>query len=96
MTMSRRFDLYFLKIRRIVINTADDTSTYQVMWASLEVHDNVVQMLLERGADVDAKGGHYRNALEAACSGRALQDSADAATIWHRSTDTLSAPFQMA
>jgi ankyrin repeat protein len=29
-------------------------------------HDSVVTLLLEKGADVNAQGGHYGNALQAA------------------------------
>ena len=29
-------------------------------------HDKMVQMLLEKGADVNAQGGYYGNALQAA------------------------------
>ncbi|KAJ5963373.1 uncharacterized protein N7479_003249 [Penicillium vulpinum] len=50
------------------INTADDTGTYPLMYASIYGYDKVVQVLLEQGADVNAEGGHYRNALQAACS----------------------------
>ena len=35
----------------------------------LEDTTMIVQMLLEHGADVNAQGGHYGNALQAACSG---------------------------
>ena len=34
-----------------------------------EGHDKIVQLLLEKGAEVNAQGGHYGNALQAACSG---------------------------
>lgn len=49
------------------VNTADDTTTYPVMWASLNGHDRIVELLLERGADANAQGGRYGNALQAAC-----------------------------
>jgi ankyrin repeat protein len=49
------------------VNAPDDTATYPVMWASINGHDRVVQLLLERGADVNAQGGEYGNALQAAC-----------------------------
>ncbi|CAG8397932.1 unnamed protein product [Penicillium salamii] len=51
------------------INTPDDTTTYPVMWASLNGHDRVVKLLLDEGADVNAQGGEYGNSLQAACSG---------------------------
>jgi hypothetical protein len=51
------------------VNTPDDTRTYPVMLASLNGHDRTVELLLERGADVNAQGGHYGNALQAACFG---------------------------
>jgi len=34
--------------------------------ASSEGHDMIVQLLLDKGAEVKAKGGHYSNALQAA------------------------------
>ena len=51
------------------VNRPDDTNTYPVMWASLNGHDKSVELLLERGADVNAQGGEYGNALQAACAG---------------------------
>lgn len=39
------------------------------MWAALNGHDEVVQILVERGADINAQGGLYGNALQAAYSG---------------------------
>ncbi|KAJ5653328.1 hypothetical protein N7490_000331 [Penicillium lividum] len=49
------------------VNKPDDTGTYPVIWASLNGHDGIVKLLLERGADVNAQGGYYGNALQAAC-----------------------------
>ncbi|CAD6579294.1 MAG: hypothetical protein ASARMPREDX12_009118 [Alectoria sarmentosa] len=36
--------------------------------AAIEGHDQVTQLLLEYGADVNAQGGTYENALQAACT----------------------------
>ena len=60
---------YILGVDKSDINTPDDTTTYPVMWASLNGHDRIVQLLLERGADANAQGGEYGNALQAACTG---------------------------
>jgi ankyrin repeat protein len=51
------------------INTPDGTTTYPVMWASLNGHDRIVELLLEQGADINTQGREYGNALQAACSG---------------------------
>jgi hypothetical protein len=59
---------FLLSVGETNVNTADDTSTYPVMWASLNGHDKIVQMLLEQGADVNAQGGEYGSALLAVCS----------------------------
>jgi ankyrin repeat protein len=45
------------------INIADSTASYPLMWASRNGHLEVVQMLLEGGADVNAQDGDYGNAL---------------------------------
>ncbi|KAJ9480589.1 hypothetical protein VN97_g12962, partial [Penicillium thymicola] len=61
-------EVHFLfAVNKQDVNTADNTGTYPIIWASLNGHDRVVQMLLERGADVNAQGGNYGNALQAAC-----------------------------
>lgn len=49
------------------IDAPDDTGTYMIIWASLNGHDKIVRMLLERGTDINAQGGDFRNALQAAC-----------------------------
>ncbi|CAI7613127.1 unnamed protein product [Penicillium viridicatum] len=51
------------------VNRPDGTESYPVMWASLNGHDRIVELLLERGADVNVRGGDYGNALQAACFG---------------------------
>ncbi|CAG8416225.1 unnamed protein product, partial [Penicillium salamii] len=50
------------------LNMPDDTGTYPIIWASLNGHNKATQMLLDRGADVNAQGGEYENALLAACN----------------------------
>ncbi|KAJ5902289.1 hypothetical protein N7495_002817 [Penicillium taxi] len=50
------------------MNTPDDTQTYPIIWASRNGHDKTIQLLLERGADVNAQSLFYGNALQAACS----------------------------
>jgi hypothetical protein len=41
-------------------------TSIQLVIASLFGHDTVVQLMLEKGADVNAQGGYYGNALQAA------------------------------
>ncbi|KAJ5642275.1 hypothetical protein N7490_006275 [Penicillium lividum] len=48
------------------INSTDGTGTYPVIWASVNGYEKVVQLLLENGAEVNAQGGFYGNALQAA------------------------------
>jgi hypothetical protein len=50
------------------INSTDDRGTYPVISASLNGHGKVVQLLLEKGAEINAQGGEYGNALQAASS----------------------------
>ena len=49
------------------LNVADTTGSYPVAWASLNGHPEIVQLMLSRGAKVNALGGSYGNALQAAC-----------------------------
>jgi ankyrin repeat protein len=44
----------------------DPQTDIQLVVASLFGHDTVVQLLLDKGADVNAQGGNYGNALQAA------------------------------
>lgn len=58
-----------LSVDKSDVNRPDGTKSYPVIWASLNGHDKITQRLLERGADVNAQGRHYGNALQAACFG---------------------------
>ena len=51
------------------INESDDHGRTALTWASQFSHDEVVQILLDNGADVNAQGGEYGDALQAASSG---------------------------
>ncbi|KAJ5297125.1 uncharacterized protein N7443_008018 [Penicillium atrosanguineum] len=48
------------------INSTDGTGTYPVISASVNGHEKVVQLLLEKGAEVNAQDREDRNALQAA------------------------------
>jgi hypothetical protein len=54
---------------RYPIDQPDDMNTNALSWACLRGHTNIVQELLDKGADVNAQGGHYGNALQAASAG---------------------------
>jgi ankyrin repeat protein len=47
----------------------DPQTNIQLVIASLFGHDTVVHLLLDKGADVNAQGGYYGNALQAASFG---------------------------
>jgi hypothetical protein len=49
-------------------NKADDTGSNALIWASLNGHTGVTELLLQHGADANAQGGEYGNALQAASS----------------------------
>ena len=52
----------------INVNVADTTGSFPLTWASLNGHHDVLQLMVEHGADVISKGRHYGNALQEACS----------------------------
>ncbi|THX67332.1 hypothetical protein D6D08_06737 [Aureobasidium pullulans] len=47
----------------------DEDGRSALYWASGLGHERIAQMLLDKGADVNAPGGHYGNALQAASVG---------------------------
>jgi ankyrin repeat protein len=49
-------------------NKADNTGSNALIWASLNGHTGVTELLLQHGADANAQGGEYDNALYAASS----------------------------
>jgi hypothetical protein len=51
------------------IDESDGDGRTALIWASECGHRTVVQMLVDAGADVNAQGGLYGNALQAASSG---------------------------
>lgn len=66
---------HFLRLRPL---NAEDNAIYsipkkrrtgdQLLAASSEVQEKLVQMLLDKGANINARGGKYGNALQAASS----------------------------
>lgn len=48
------------------VNSTDSTGTYPIILASRNGYEKVVHLLLEKGADVNAQGGFFGNALQAA------------------------------
>ncbi|CAI7597208.1 unnamed protein product [Penicillium pancosmium] len=57
---------FLLSLGGTDINSTDSTGTYPIISASWNGHVKVVQLLLEKEAEVNAQGGIYRNALQAA------------------------------
>ncbi|OGE47259.1 hypothetical protein PENARI_c052G10296 [Penicillium arizonense] len=57
-----------LAIKKHDINTADDAGANPLIWASRNGYDETVQLLLDRGANVNAQGEDYGNALQVASS----------------------------
>ncbi|KAF2463616.1 ankyrin, partial [Lindgomyces ingoldianus] len=55
--------------RAIALHSKDSYSQTLLYLASKAGHYRTVQLLVDKGADVNAQGGHYGNALQAASSG---------------------------
>jgi ankyrin repeat protein len=51
------------------IDESDRDGRTALIWTSEYGHETIVQTLLERGADINAQGGFYGNALYAASYG---------------------------
>lgn len=60
---------FLLSLGEKDINSTDDRGTYPVILASLNGYGTIVQLLLEKGAEINAQGGEYGNALQAASLG---------------------------
>ncbi|KAJ5256527.1 hypothetical protein N7478_012631 [Penicillium angulare] len=56
---------FLLLIRRKDINSVDSTGTYPIILVLHNGYKNVIQLLLEKGAEVNAQGREYGNALQA-------------------------------
>ncbi|KAF2025942.1 ankyrin, partial [Setomelanomma holmii] len=55
-----------LTTKKVVVDNKDQDSKRPMYVAAEEDKDLVVHLLVEEGADVNAQGGHYGNALQAA------------------------------
>jgi ankyrin repeat protein len=55
------------------IDLVDGSGATALRWACKRGHLEIVQLLLEKGADVNAQGGEYGNALYAAADGGHLE-----------------------
>ncbi|KAJ5456175.1 hypothetical protein N7530_011449 [Penicillium desertorum] len=60
---------FLLSLGEKDINSTDDRGTYPVILASLNGYGTIVQLLLEKGAEINAQGGEYGNALQAVSLG---------------------------
>jgi ankyrin repeat protein len=60
---------HFLDKIGMDLHAKDEAGRTALSWASELGHDKILQMLLDRGADVNVEGGHYGSALQAASAG---------------------------
>ncbi|KAK7219748.1 hypothetical protein V2G26_007751 [Clonostachys chloroleuca] len=58
--------LQLLHAGRVKVNTMDRRGRTALYFGSQEGHETIVQLLVEKGADINAQGGEYGNALQAA------------------------------
>jgi ankyrin repeat protein len=58
-----------LGVETVDLEARDQHKRSALMWAAKTGHEKVVQMLLAKGADVNAQGGYFGNALQAASFG---------------------------
>ncbi|KAH0209493.1 purine and uridine phosphorylase, partial [Aureobasidium melanogenum] len=60
---------HYLDTVGVHVDASDEDRRTALYWASKLNHDKMVQMLLDRGADINAQGGRYGNALYGASCG---------------------------
>ena len=58
-----------METEEVDANSRDEQGCTALYWAAQQGHQAAAQLLLERGADVNAESGYYGNALQAASSG---------------------------
>jgi hypothetical protein len=56
----------FLSVYRVDVTSTLKSGKTMLSWASLQGHTQIVKLLLDKGADVNAQGGYMGNALQAA------------------------------
>ncbi|KAJ5787128.1 hypothetical protein N7457_002118 [Penicillium paradoxum] len=59
---------FLLPTNKKYVNKLDDTGEYPIFWASANGNDKIMQILLEQGADINARALSDKTALYTACS----------------------------